>query len=89
MSRQRVAPDLEMQYEIDDFTDPWRESDVILLLHGNNESNLAWYGWAPHLARKYKVVRPDMRGFGTSTPMARRFAATRSAAPLRRGLSSL
>ena len=76
MPRQRVAPDLEMHYEIDDFTDPWRESDAILLLHGNNESNLAWYGWAPHLARKYKVVRPDMRGFGTSTPMARDFPWT-------------
>ena len=72
----RVAPDLDMHYRVDDFTDPWRESAAILLLHGNNESGAAWYGWAPHLARRYKVVRPDMRGFGGSTPMPRAFPWT-------------
>jgi pimeloyl-ACP methyl ester carboxylesterase len=76
MPKLRVAPDLEMHYVVDDFTDPWRDSAAILLLHGNNESAAAWYGWAPHLARRYKVVRPDMRGFGKSTPMPRDFAWT-------------
>ena len=68
-----VAPDLEMHYVVDDFTDPWRESEAILMIHGNNESGAAWYGWVPQLARRYRVVRPDMRGFGQSTPMARNF----------------
>ena len=72
----RVAPDLDMHDRVDDFTDPWRESAAILLLHGNNESAAAWYGWIPRLARHYKVVRPDMRGFGDSTPMAREFPWT-------------
>ena len=72
----QVSPDLEMHYEIDDFTDPWREAGAVLLIHGNNESGLAWYGWVPHLARRYKVVRPDMRGFGASTPMPRDFPWT-------------
>src|SRR5450432_2723954 len=72
----RVAPDLDMHYLIDDFTDPWRKSTAILLLHGNNESAAAWYGWAPHLARRYRVVRPDMRGFGESTPMPADFPWT-------------
>ena len=65
----RVAPDLDMHYQVDDFTDPWRHPETILMLHGNAESGLAWYAWAPKLARTYRVVRPDMRGFGQSTPM--------------------
>jgi 3-oxoadipate enol-lactonase len=72
----RAAPDLAMHYEVDDFTDPWRATETILLLHGNAESSLAWYGWVPSLARRYRVVRPDMRGFGASTPMPRDFPWT-------------
>lgn len=63
------SPDLTMHYEVDDFTDPWTAAQTILLLHGNAESSLAWYAWVPKLARRYRVVRPDMRGFGRSTPM--------------------
>jgi pimeloyl-ACP methyl ester carboxylesterase len=65
--------DLEMHYLVDDFTDPWTKPETILLLHGNAESALAWYGWVPHLARRYRVVRPDRRGFGESTSMPRDF----------------
>jgi 3-oxoadipate enol-lactonase len=72
----RPTPDLEMHYQVDDFTDPWRASETILLLHGNAESGAAWYGWVPHLARRYRVVRPDMRGFGQSSPMPRDFPWT-------------
>lgn len=66
--------DLEMHYVVDDFTDPWTKPETILLLHGNAESAAAWYAWVPHLARRYRVVRPDRRGFGQSTPMPRDFA---------------
>ena len=69
MANFRPSPDLDMHYWIDDFTDPWREPQTILMLHGNAESGLAWYGWVPKLAREFRVVRPDMRGFGESTPM--------------------
>src|SRR3990172_9843201 len=70
------SPDLTMHYLVDDYTDPWREPETILLLHGNAESSAAWYGWAPHLARRFRVVRADMRGFGASTPMPRDFPWT-------------
>ena len=70
------SPGLEMHYEVDDFTDPWTQPETILLLHGNCESGQAWYGWMPQLARRYRVVRPDMRGFGRSTPMQRDFKWT-------------
>ena len=46
------------------------------MLHGNAESSASWYGWVPTLARHYRVVRPDMRGFGASTPMPRDFPWT-------------
>jgi len=72
----RATPDLVMHYEIDDFTDPWHDKQAILMLHGNAESSAAWYGWVPQLARHYRVVRPDVRGFGASTPMPRDFPWT-------------
>lgn len=60
-----------LRYRVDDFTDPWRAPGAVLLLHGNAESSLAWHRWVPVLARHFRVVRPDMRGYGESTPMPR------------------
>ena len=34
-----ITPDLEMHYEVDDFAEPWRERDTVLLMHGNAEIN--------------------------------------------------
>jgi 3-oxoadipate enol-lactonase len=76
MANFRPSSDLDMHYEVDDFTDPWRQPETVLLLHGNAESGLAWWAWVPHLARHYRVVRPDMRGFGQSTPMPRNYPWT-------------
>jgi 3-oxoadipate enol-lactonase len=70
------TPDLRMHYEVDDFTDPWSKPETVLLLHGNAEGGAAWYGWVPHFARQYRVVRPDMRGFGASTAMSRDYPWT-------------
>ena len=72
----KPSADLDMHYAVDDFTDPWREPETILLLHGNAESGAAWYGWVPPLALHYRLVRPDMRGFGASTPMPRDYPWT-------------
>ena len=65
----QLSPGVEMFYRDDDFTDPWRSAEVVLMLHGGVESGLVWNGWMPHLGRTFRVVRPDMRGFGLSTPM--------------------
>lgn len=72
----QLSPGVTMNYRVDDFTDPWTSPETVLLLHGTAESGAAWYGWAPHLARRFRVVRPDMRGFGDSTPMPRDFPWT-------------
>jgi 3-oxoadipate enol-lactonase len=65
----RITPDLEMHYRDETFADPWRTPAPMLLLHGNAESGEAWNAWLPALSRRFRVVRPDMRGFGRSTPM--------------------
>jgi pimeloyl-ACP methyl ester carboxylesterase len=67
----QTAPDLQTWYRIDDFTDPWADAPWIVLMHGVAESSDAWYAWIPHLARRYRVLRFDVRGFGRSTPMPR------------------
>jgi 3-oxoadipate enol-lactonase len=72
----RPTADLDMHYAVDDFTDPWRTPQTILMLHGNAESGLAWFAWVPKLARQFRVVRPDMRGFGASSAMPRDFPWT-------------
>jgi 3-oxoadipate enol-lactonase len=76
MPSHHISPDLDLHYLVDDFTDPWRKPDTILMLHGNAESSASWYAWVPVLARRYRVVRPDMRGFGGSTSMPRDFPWT-------------
>src|SRR5580658_6766429 len=66
----QLSPGVAMFYRENDYTDPWRKDvETVMLLHGNAESSLAWNAWIPHLARKFRVIRPDMRGFGKSTPM--------------------
>lgn len=56
-----------MSYEDDYFGHPWVTPEVVLLVHGAAESSLAWYGWVPILAREFRVIRPDLRGFGRSS----------------------
>ena len=48
---------LEMYYEDDDFTDPWRTPETVVLHHGNAKSSRLWYAWVPLLARQYRVIR--------------------------------
>jgi 3-oxoadipate enol-lactonase len=69
MATIRIDDTLDMFYRDDCFAAPWTEPATVLLLHGNLESGAVWYGWVPHLARHYRVLRPDMRGFGQSSPM--------------------
>lgn len=59
----------ELFYIVDDFTDPWRPVQTVLLVHGLAESTEAWRAWVPHFAGRFRVVRVDLRGFGRSTPM--------------------
>jgi 3-oxoadipate enol-lactonase len=57
----------DLFYQIDDYTDPWRNAPYLILQHGNGRSSRFWYSWVPYLSRFYRVVRPDMRGLGQSS----------------------
>src|SRR5258706_4604384 len=57
----------DLFYQIDDYTDPWRDAPYLILQHGNGRSSRFWYSWVPYLSRFYRVVRPDMRGLGQSS----------------------
>jgi 3-oxoadipate enol-lactonase len=57
---------LSLAYYVDDFTDPWKATPTVLLLHAAMGSARRYFGWVPHLARYYRVVRLDLRGHGNS-----------------------
>jgi 3-oxoadipate enol-lactonase len=76
MPHLQVEPSTSIFYRYDDFTDPWREAEVAVLLHGHAECSLAWNAWVPHLGRRYKVLRPDMRGWGSSAAIDADFPLT-------------
>jgi len=57
---------IRLAYRVDDFTDPWREPEWLLLLHSAMGSARRFYSWIPGLARRYRVVTPDLRGHGHS-----------------------
>jgi pimeloyl-ACP methyl ester carboxylesterase len=66
MPRVRTG-DFDCFYEDDDFTDPWRESETLLIQHGFGRNSRYWNRWVPHLAGHYRVIRRDMRAHGGSS----------------------
>lgn len=59
--------DLDIHYEVSDYTDPWREPETVLLHHGFARNLEFWRRWVPLLARDYRVLRLDSRGCGQTT----------------------
>jgi 3-oxoadipate enol-lactonase len=53
-------------YREDWFGEPWRKPETAVLIHGNAESSIVWYAWIPRMAQEFRVVRPDLPGFGRS-----------------------
>jgi pimeloyl-ACP methyl ester carboxylesterase len=62
----KASDGLGLAYYIDDFTNPWTRAPTVLLLHAAMGSARRYFGWVPHLARHYRVVRLDLRGHGAS-----------------------
>lgn len=59
--------DIDIHYDLTDFTDPWQESEIVLLHHGFARNIDFWRAWVPSLARRYRVLRMDSRGCGKTT----------------------
>jgi 3-oxoadipate enol-lactonase len=66
MRKLEIRPGVWMAYEDHWFGEPWTVPETVVMVHGNSESSHAWTCWVPHLARKCRVVRPDLPGFGES-----------------------
>jgi pimeloyl-ACP methyl ester carboxylesterase len=63
--RELTASDgLKLKYALDDYSDPWRAQETLILIHAAMGSSRRLYAWVPTLARHFRVVRPDMRGHG-------------------------
>lgn len=62
----KTSDGLQLRYVVDDYTDPWRKRDTLLMVHAAMGSSRRFYAWVPHLARDFRVVRIDMRGHGES-----------------------
>src|SRR5262249_15689423 len=80
----------EMAYEDHWFGEPWTVPQTVVMVHGNSESSRAWAPWVPHLSGKYRVVRPDLPGFGASpVPKDYSWSAGELAADIGRFLDAL
>jgi len=66
MERFVTSDGIGLAYYIDDFTNPWRRTETVLLLHAAMGSARRYFGWVPHLCRDWRVVRLDLRGHGAS-----------------------
>ena len=81
MATFRPTADLEMHYEVDDFIDPWRRPEVVLLLHGNAESGARLVGLGPEAwpaATRWSAAGHARRFWRIDRPMPRRFFRGRS-----------
>jgi 3-oxoadipate enol-lactonase len=62
-----AAPGNELFYRDDWLGAPWVKPETALLIHGNDESSVSWFGWIPRMAQEFRLVRPDLPGFGNSS----------------------
>lgn len=69
-NKMRVSDDCEIAVRVDDYVLPWDVKLPVVMLHGLSESGEAFRRWVPAFADRHRVVRPDLRGYGESTPMA-------------------
>ncbi len=59
---------IQINYDLDDFTNPWDEvTETIGLLHGSTMNMKCYAPMVPYLARKYRVLRWEQRGRGESS----------------------
>ena len=65
----RTEDGVEIHYHVTDFRDPWitDPGETIVLSHGFARNMKWWTQCTPALARKYRVVRYDVRGCGESS----------------------
>ena len=77
-------------YHVDDFSDPWRTSETVLLHHAAGGNLHRWRAWVPALTRRHPVVRFDMRGHaGTPPPPELRYTLPELASDIAKVMDGL
>lgn len=66
MEQMVTSDGLRIAYAKDDYTDPWAKPPTLVLLHSAMSSSRRLSAMVPHLARRFRVVRMDLRGHGES-----------------------
>jgi 3-oxoadipate enol-lactonase len=90
MHKVEIRPGVWMAYEDDWLGEPWTTPETVVMVHGNSESSRAWTMWVPHLSGRYRVIRPDLPGFGASSePPGYGWSAQELAADIGRFLDAL
>jgi pimeloyl-ACP methyl ester carboxylesterase len=68
MPKVRTDDGIEINYDLDDFTNPWDGvTETIGLLHGSTMNMKFYAPMVPYLARNHRVLRWEQRGRGEST----------------------
>jgi 3-oxoadipate enol-lactonase len=73
MPQATLPSGVTLAYDVHDFTDPWREAEPLIFVHGFSKNRKFWYEWLPEFARDYRVYNLDMRGHGESSQVAADF----------------
>jgi len=64
----KIDDTFELHFDTYDFTDPWKDAEWLVLVHGNTRNSTIWNWYVPRFAAHYKVVTLDWRGHGQSIP---------------------
>ena len=59
--------DIEMYYEITDFSKPWEEPEILVLVHGYIANSKFWFPQVPVFSKEFRVITMDNRGYGRTT----------------------
>ncbi len=65
-----LRPGLQIYYKEEWFGAPWLQPEPVVFLHGNLETNAIWYGWVPRMGQRFRLLLPDLPGYGRSTAPA-------------------
>jgi pimeloyl-ACP methyl ester carboxylesterase len=63
-----VSTGATLAYDDYDFTAPWDSAPPVVLVHGFSKNRRFWHAWIPALAARYRVIAPDQRAHGDSSP---------------------
>ena len=62
----RLRDGSKLHFEEYYFGEPWLTPETIVMVHGFCRNSAFWYAWIPILARRFRVLCPDLRGCGKS-----------------------